>query len=93
MCFCPQALGEPVMNPYIYAYLAFGVLFGLATFGNRHLFSEGPTKSSDQNPSLFDGRGFWVSFCLFWWPVMLLTGLNTAFILAKRSRRSTIGSK
>lgn len=81
------------MNAYIYAYLAFGVLFGLATFRNRHLFSEGPNKSSDQGTTLFDGRGFWVSLCLFWWPVMLLTGLNTAVILARRRRLAGIGSK
>lgn len=74
------------MNAYIYAYLAFGVMFGLATFGNRHLFSEGPTKSSNRNPTLFDGRAFWVSFSLFWWPVMVLTGLNTAVVLARRRK-------
>ena len=30
------------MNLYIMAFLAFGCFFGLATFSNRHLFSEGP---------------------------------------------------
>lgn len=81
------------MNAYIYTYLALGVIFGLVTFDNRHLFSEGPAKRDDQRPTMFDGRGFWVSLCLFWWPVMLLTGVNTAVILAKRRRLAIISSK
>lgn len=33
------------MNAYIWLFLLFGACFGVATFSNRHLFSEGPAKS------------------------------------------------
>ncbi|MFZ9314861.1 MAG: hypothetical protein ACO24G_06375, partial [Burkholderiaceae bacterium] len=77
---------ERPMNAYLYAYFALGILFGVFTFTNRHLFSEGPTRGPKDNPTIFDGRSFWVTLCMFWWPVMALTGVNTAFILAKRRR-------
>jgi len=79
------------VNLYICSFLLFGTAFGLATFDCRHLFSEGPRKVDDppEGPSLAS-RVFWVMVCTFLWPVMVLTGLNTAWILAKRRRQATL---
>ena len=76
------------MNSYIALFLAIGACFGLATFSCRHLFSEGPHKAEDstQTPSLVE-RTFWTMVCTFLWPIMLLTGVNTAWVLAKRTRQ------
>ena len=70
-------------------YLFFGICFGFVTFANRHLFSEGPEKpeNSDQTSSL-EGRVFWVLICTWLWPIMVLTGLNTAWVLAKRKKQA-----
>ena len=74
------------MNNLLYLYLAAGLLVGLLTLRHRALFSEGPARRSDSPPTWFDGPMFWVAFCLFWWPVTLLTGLNTAWIMSKRKK-------
>jgi hypothetical protein len=78
-------------NEYIYIclFLIFGAFFGSATYSKRHLFSEGPQKAkdSDQTSSL-KSRIFWVMLCALLWPIMLITGLNTAWILFKRKQKS-----
>jgi hypothetical protein len=49
------------------------------------LFSEGPHRAEDAvQVSSLTGRVFWVMVCTFLWPVMILTGVNSARILAKR---------
>jgi len=69
-------------------FLFSGVCFGLATFPHRHLFSEGPTKSKPSDPnSLLEGRFFWILICTWLWPILVLTGVNTAWILAKRRKQ------
>ena len=75
----------------IYEYLVFGIYlfvgacFGLASFPYRHLFSEGPEKvNSSEQTSLLRGRLFWVLVCTWLWPIMVLTGMNTAWIISKR---------
>lgn len=35
------------MTSTIVLFLAFGAFFGLATYSNRHLFSEGQTRRTD----------------------------------------------
>ncbi|MBU3694890.1 MAG: hypothetical protein FGM40_08700 [Rhodocyclaceae bacterium] len=77
------------MNIYIYAFLLFGACFGAATFSCRYLFSEGPKKIPDPpgGPTLAS-RVFWVMVCTFLWPIMVLTGVNSALILARRRRHS-----
>ena len=79
------------MNLYIVLFLALGAAFGLATFTRRHLFSEGPRQAdaSSQAASLGE-RAMWVLVCAFLWPIMVLTGVNTALILAKRRRRAAL---
>ena len=70
-------------------YLFFGVCFGFVTYPYRHFFSEGPEKSknSDQSSPL-EGRVFWVLICTWLWPIMAITGLNTAWILSKRKKQA-----
>ncbi|MFY8104207.1 MAG: hypothetical protein ACOVK6_08905 [Ramlibacter sp.] len=77
------------MNLYIGLFLAFGVFFGLATFTHRHLFSEGPHQRQE-GASRGDGvaLAFWVCLCAFLWPIMALSGLNTAWVLARRKARA-----
>lgn len=75
------------MNAYIATFLVVGAVFGVATFSVRHLFSEGPHKPENtlETQSL-SARIFWVMVCTFLWPVMVLTGVNSALIIAKRKR-------
>jgi hypothetical protein len=70
-------------------FLFFGACFGFATYSQRHLFSEGPRKASDSDQtSFFDGRVFWIMVCTCLWPIMVITGINTAWILFKRRKQS-----
>jgi hypothetical protein len=74
---------------FISLFLIFGACFGFITYSKRHWFSEGPHKAndSDQTPNL-KGRIFWITLCTLLWPIMALTGLNTAWIMFKRKRQS-----
>jgi hypothetical protein len=75
-------------NLVIVIYLLMGACFGLASFPYRHLFSEGPEKVNDsEQTSLLRGRLFWVLVCTWLWPIMVLTGINTARIISKRKRK------
>ncbi|MBP7920287.1 MAG: hypothetical protein KAZ43_01040 [Limnohabitans sp.] len=52
------------------------------------MFSEGPTKSDSADASsVLEGRAFWVLIATWLWPILVLTGINTAFILAKRQKQ------
>ncbi len=73
------------MTTPIVLFLVFGALFGLATHSRRHLFSEGPTSRAE--PGAKDplgGRLMWTLICTCLWPLMVLTGLHTAWLLARR---------
>ncbi len=77
------------MNIYIYLFLLFGAVFGLSTFSYRHIFSEGPHQvDTGEGGSTLGSRVLWAMVCTFLWPIMVLTGLNSARILAKRKRQS-----
>ena len=70
---------------YIALFLFFGACFGLSTFSHRHLFSEGPKKIDEPVQGwAFSNRLMWVMICTFLWPIMLLTGLHSVWILSKR---------
>ena len=78
------------MNLYITAFLAFGCFFGLATFSNRHLFSEGPHRpEAGASISEKGAWAFWVAMSTLLWPILVLSGLNTAWVLAKRRARAS----
>jgi hypothetical protein len=70
--------GTPAMaDLLIPAFLATGLLFGLATYRHRHLFGEGPPDPA--HADLADGlkgRTFWVVLCTFLWPLQLVGGLH-----------------
>jgi hypothetical protein len=75
------------VNIYIYLFLLFGTVFGLSTFSHKHLFSEGPHKAdTPQDAPTLGSRVLWAMVCTFLWPIMLVSGLNSAVILAKRRR-------
>ncbi|MEY3216508.1 MAG: hypothetical protein RLZZ280_885 [Pseudomonadota bacterium] len=77
------------MNIYIYLFLLFGAVFGLSTFSYRHIFSEGPHQvDAGDGGSTLGSRVLWAMVCTFLWPIMVLTGLNSARILARRKRQA-----
>ncbi len=81
------------MNMTILLFLLAGAGFGIITFPFRHLFSEGPSQADDtQSGNAFGGRVFWVMVCTFLWPIMALTGINSARILMKRRAKNSPGS-
>ena len=67
------------MHLPIVLFIAFGVLFGLATYSNRHLFSEGSTRRGAGRDDPLDGRLAWVAGCALLWPLLALTGLYGAW--------------
>lgn len=78
------------MNMTILLFLLAGAGFGILSYPFRHLFSEGPCKADDaQSAPALGGRLFWVMMCTFLWPLMVLTGANSARILWKRRARQT----
>jgi hypothetical protein len=77
------------VNIYIYLFLLFGAVFGLSTFSYRHIFSEGPQQvETAQDDAAVSSRLLWALVCTFLWPIMVLTGLNSARILARRKRQA-----
>jgi hypothetical protein len=77
------------VNLYISLFLVFGAVFGLSTFSYRHIFSEGPQQvETAEGSSTLGSRVLWAMVCTFLWPIMLLTGLNSARILARRKRQA-----
>lgn len=79
----------PIVNAYIVSFLVFGTCFGVFSFPARHLFSEGPTNTpANEATDFLHERIFWVFICTALWPVMILTGLHSAWILAKRRRKA-----
>ncbi|MFY8179117.1 MAG: hypothetical protein ACOVKR_06885 [Limnohabitans sp.] len=80
---------EIAVNIYISLFLLFGSVFGLLTFSHKHIFSEGPHKvETPDGKSTLGSRLLWALVCTFLWPIMLLSGLNSAWILAKRKRQA-----
>ena len=85
---------EIALNIYIYLFLLFGTLFGLSTYSYMHIFSEGPHKAdTPEGGSTLGGRLLWAMVCTFLWPIMVLTGLNSAWILAKRKRQAVAANE
>jgi uncharacterized membrane protein len=80
-----------VVNIYIYLFLVFGAVFGLSTFSFRHMFSEGPQQvEMSEEGTTWRARVLWAMVCTFLWPIMVLTGLNSLRIMAKRKRQSAL---
>lgn len=80
---------EAALNFYLSLFFAVGAVFGLITYPYRHLFSEGPNKGEPpQAAPTLSSRVLWLMVCTFLWPLMVLTGLYSAWILAKRKRQA-----
>lgn len=76
------------MNIYIWLFLAFGCFFGLASFTHRHLFNEGPhQRPPEASENDWVTIGLWVAICTLLWPIIVFSGLNTVWILARRRVR------
>lgn len=66
-------------HTYLLFFVAIGVLFGLLTYTNRHLFSEGPTRPADGgDPGLLEGRLYWLALSSCLWPVLTMAGIYAA---------------
>lgn len=73
------------MTTPIVLFLLFGAVFGLVTFPHRHLFSEGPTRRDESGAAgSLRARLGWALLCSTLWPLMLLTGLYSVWLLARR---------
>jgi hypothetical protein len=69
---------------WIVLYFLCGAAFGLATYSNKHLFSEGPSHRRDAGKrDAMDGRVMWVLICSCLWPLMALTGLHSLWHLRR----------
>lgn len=76
------------LNLVITSYAVFGACFGLLTFSRRHLFSEGPSRRTDDGAAGTAGaRVMWVLICSGLWPLMALTGLYSWWRLSRAARR------
>jgi hypothetical protein len=82
------------MNAYIVSFLLGGFFFGVVSFPIRHLFSEGPTQVQlSDGPGSLQERIFWSLICTCLWPILLLTGLHSAWIIAKKRRAALSESR
>lgn len=64
------------MTGWIVLYFVLGGIFGLVTFSNRHLFSEGSTRNTGTaSRDALDGRLMWVVLSTGLWPMLALTGV------------------
>ncbi len=74
--------------PYVVLYAALGIAFGLATFAQRHFFSEGGARPPERG-GILDGRIVWCAVCSGLWPLFVATGAWNLVRLsqATRSRR------
>jgi hypothetical protein len=80
-----QSAEELPLTTPIVLFLVFGAFFGLATYSRRHLFSEGPTvRDTSASANTLRGRISWAFVCTPLWPIMVLTGLHSALLLARR---------
>ena len=78
-------ISELARNIYIFLLLLLGAVFGLSTYSYRHIFSDGHQQvETAKGGAKLGSRVLWAMVCTFLWPTMVLTGLNSARILAKR---------
>lgn len=85
---------DDTMDMTICLFLLAGAGFGIITYRFKHLFSEGPCEAdASRSDEHFSGRIFWVMVCTFLWPIMVLTGMNSARILIKRRAKKSFDSQ
>lgn len=87
MCRFAMTITGVTMSMHIIGFIGFGMLFGLLTYRNRHLFGEGPSRREDADPH--DGpRGalLWVMICSMLWPILAFTGVYGVWRRAQANR-------
>jgi hypothetical protein len=72
----------------IVLYLAAGLVFGLLTYSRRHLFGEGPPDQYVDPKDGLQGPLFWVTICIFLWPVQIVSGLHGLWRVYAATRRT-----
>jgi hypothetical protein len=56
-------------------FISTGLLFGMATYTRRHLFSEGHTKpGAGGSDDLMETRWAWTLMCGMLWPLLAFSG-------------------
>ena len=87
MCRLNMTVASVNMSAQIIGFIAFGILFGLLTYGNRHLFGEGPSRREDADPHNGpQGMALWVMICSLLWPILAFTGAYGAWRRLQASR-------
>ncbi|MBL8328179.1 MAG: hypothetical protein JNJ71_04955 [Rubrivivax sp.] len=77
------------MTAPILLFLLLGACFGVLTATRRHLFSEGVTAQAEEDVrEERRQRALWVLLCTVLWPLMLLTGLHSWWLMARRRARA-----
>ena len=79
------------MSAHIIGFIAFGIVFGLLTYSNRHLFGEGPSRREDADPKNGpQGKALWVMICSMLWPILAFTGAYGAWRRAQADRAERV---
>jgi hypothetical protein len=90
VCGPMTAPKETALTNPIIAFIVVGILFGLATYSRRHLFSEGPTRRTDEaNGDALDGRVMWVMISTALWPILMLTGIYSLVRMSRVRARAS----
>ncbi len=91
---CPPKSGKPPIQAALMVLIQeIALNIYIALFPHQHLFSEGPHKvETSEGGSTLGARTLWAMVCTFLWPIMILTGLNSARILAKRKRQAVVAN-
>jgi hypothetical protein len=78
----------PTIAPYVVLYAVLGVAFGVATYAQRHFFSEGGARPPARG-GVLEGRIVWCVVCSGLWPLFVVTGAwNLVRLSQARARRS-----
>jgi hypothetical protein len=94
MCHFKQTTVSVNMSAHIIGFIAFGILFGLLTYGNRHLFGEGPSRREDADPNNGpQGMALWVMICSMLWPILAFTGAYGAWRRAQADRAERVPAR
>jgi hypothetical protein len=79
------------MMATVLGFVLLGLAFGLLSASRRHWFSEGVTRPDADDPrGERRERALWVLLCSLLWPLMLLTGLHSWWLMSRRARSARL---